>query len=900
MAKLGKQTIAQTFKFNCDRYLRFELASNEEREQIGIDNIELGKMRPGVQLMIEAANKWEADKYQDLIDSVGSAAILYDLEAKVNTRIGIKPFKNITNIFKYLSEKYPPYAIIEGIFEVPDSVSPSFKIARDEFGIQLTKANPDVIWIRPFSSGSPLIRTTDTDPEFELHIIDVKMASEASLKHFTEVTFYAFALAEAIKEQGLDNRYQVSAKGLIWPGSHDNNKFRNLYNGFKARGDVDPVLSALNNTLEEVPYEVYEIHVRKFLDERFLDVLRKKPFDTSWHVSSKCQLCQYLGFCEEQAKESDHLCRIAWLNQGQADLIRQKGINTTAELFDGIFADSVEWQTIKSENHQLKADQLALKARTKAIQTNEPEIIKERKCGLMPDWVDMSIFLTIHFDPGTGLTFAMGAKRVYFNSGRQKGDGTIVNEQIFIIDKVDSLNPDTEKNRLIEFIDLITSWFMEADTANTRISNERHERHERDSDFGKMKVHVFFWNQLEVKQLLRMIERHMTDSKVVDRVELLIRLFPPDSILPPDAEAFKSQPGTVVKDVVRQLVGLPLSHDYTLLEAASTFFPYLKSDGAPFIYYATYGFRTDLNDQIPFERAYELWKDDVFLKHSKKKDGSEFTDDEKRRGTNRYTRGEILEGLTRTVKTHLNAIQHIVNKLREKCGDQLTLKKAGFSAAPPSQIRVPEVARQLITFQKLDAITHEIENRHQISLPIDEKEARFISIRGLLPTKEDIYQTTIEEIRLANPNLVGSDLRAFTFSPSSKDARIKEGDFLCAIYNEESNIQMDILWYKYLGKNFNEGRELMINSGFTQQWDFSKKIRDFLQVTVIKLYTSEDTPFIIIQIKNTSLFQFAIDNGIINLSLPMVLDPLFKDFESDELENVLRLIGGKSSIRTNR
>jgi hypothetical protein len=92
----------------------------------------------------------------------------------------------------------------------------------------------------------------------------------------------------------------------------------------------------------------------------------------------------------------------------------------------------------------------------------------------------------------------------------------------------------------------------------------------------------------------------------------------------------------------------------------------------------------------------------------------------------------------------------------------------------------------------------------------------------------------------------------------------------------------------------------MINSGFTQQWDFSKKIRDFLQVTVIKLYTSEDTPFIIIQIKNTSLFQFAIDNGIINLSLPMVLDPLFKDFESDELENVLRLIGGKSSIRTNR
>lgn len=900
MAKLGKQTIAQTFKFNCDRYLRFELASNEEREQIGIDNIELGKMRPGVQLMIEAANKWEADKYQDLIDCVGKDNILYDLEAKVNARIGIKPFKNVPNIFKHLSVEHPPYAIIEGIFEVPDSVSPSFKIAREEFGIKLTKANPDIIWVRPFSSASPLIRTTDTDPEFELHIIDVKMASEASLKHFTEVTFYAFALAEAIKEEGLDNRFQVSAKGLIWPGSHDNNKFRNLFNGFKAKGDVDPVLSALNYTLEEVPYEVYEIHVRKFLDERFLNILRTKPFDTSWHVSSKCQLCQYLGFCEEQAERTDHLCRVAWLNQGQADLIRQNGISTTAELYEAIFTSSIKWQTIKSENHQLKADQLALKARTKAIQTNEPEIIKERKCGLMPNWIDMNIFLTIHFDPGTGLTFAMGAKRVYFNSGRQKGDAPIVNEQIFIIDKVDSLNPDTEKNRLIEFIDLVTSWFMEADSVNTTISNERNDRHERDSDFGKIKVHVFFWNQLEVKQLLRMIERHMTDPKVVDRVELLIRLFPPDSILPPDIEAFKSQPGTVVKDVVRQLVGLPLSHDYTLLEAASTFFPNLKSDGDPFIYYATYGFRTDLNDQIPFERAYELWKDDVFLKHSKKRNNSEFTDDEKKRGINRYTRGEILEGLNRTVKTHLNAIQHIVNKLREKSGNQLTLKKGGFSASPPSKIRVPEVARQLITFQKLDAITHEIENRHQISLPIDEKEARFISIRGLSPAIGSNYKISIDEIKLSDPTFIDSDLRAFTFSTSSKDAKIKEGDFLCALTNEENLIQFDLPWFKHLGLNFYEGQELMSNYGITQQWNFNKKICDLIQVSVIKLFTIEDPPFVILEIKDPQLFQFSIDNGIIDMSQPMVLDPLYKDFDSKELEDVLRMIGGRAPARTNR
>jgi hypothetical protein len=897
MAKIGKQTIAQTFKFNCDRYLRFELTSKEEKIQSKIEGYELGKMRPGVQLMIEAANKWESDKYQDLVDCSPPNSISYSVDQKVDKKITPKSIKKVSDIFSILKQDEPPLAIIEGEFKVPDSVSPSFKIAHDKYGIELSKANPDIIWIRPYPSGEPLIRTSNTEPKYELHIIDVKMASEASLKHFTEVTFYAFALAEAIKEYGLDDKYQVSAKGLIWPGSHDNNKFRNLVLEFTAKGDSNPTLTSLIQTLEEVPYEVYEIHLRKFLDERLIPILQTKPLDASWHVSSKCQLCQYLPFCSDQAQNTDHLSKIAWLNQGQADVIRQKGITSTAELLKAIESESTEWKEVKAENYQLKADQLALKARSKALHTRTPEIITERKCGVMPNWIDMSIFLTIHFDPGTGLTFAMGAKRVYFRPGRQKGDPPIVNEGIFIVDKVDGLNPDTEKNRLIEFIDLITGWFLEADSENRSIADTRSKNNERDSDFGKAKAHVFFWNQLEVRQLLRMIERHMYDQKVVDRVELLIRLFPPDSMLPPDVESFKSQPGTVVKDVLKQLVGLPLSHDYTLLEAASSFFPNTKQDGTPFKFYSVYGFRTDLNDQIPFERAYELWKDDVFLKRSKKKDGSEYSQEEKNRAANKYTRDDIYEGIKRTVKVHLDAIQHVVMKLREKCGSQLTLKKSSFSAGNISEIRVPEKARQLITFQKLDAITHEIENRNQISLPIDEKEARFISMRGLTPATGKTYEEALQQIRDTDSRFVSRDIRAFTFSENSRDAKIKEGEFLCALSNEDNALQLDIPWYKQLDLNFYEGQQIMSDAGITQSSNFNKKIRDLIQVSVIKLFASESPPFVILQINNPSLFQFAIDQEIIDISKPFVLDPFFKDYDSEDVESVLRMIGGKAPAK---
>ena len=99
MTKISKQTIAQTFKFNCDRYLRFELSNKKEKKDIGIDGIELGA-RPAVELMVEAGKKWEADKYQDLIDCIGKQGkILYQLEDEINERMGIKPFKQINNLF---------------------------------------------------------------------------------------------------------------------------------------------------------------------------------------------------------------------------------------------------------------------------------------------------------------------------------------------------------------------------------------------------------------------------------------------------------------------------------------------------------------------------------------------------------------------------------------------------------------------------------------------------------------------------------------------------------------------------------------------------------------------------------------------------------------------------------
>ena len=82
MAKLDKGTLALTFKFDCDRFLRFRLASDAERDSLGV-SAETYK-RPGIELIKAAGRRWEADKYQDLIDTSDDGKVVFLLEDKVD------------------------------------------------------------------------------------------------------------------------------------------------------------------------------------------------------------------------------------------------------------------------------------------------------------------------------------------------------------------------------------------------------------------------------------------------------------------------------------------------------------------------------------------------------------------------------------------------------------------------------------------------------------------------------------------------------------------------------------------------------------------------------------------------------------------------------------------------
>lgn len=468
----------------------------------------------------------------------------------------------------------------------------------------------------------------------------------------------------------------------------------------------------------------------------------------------------------------------------------------------------------------------------------------------------------------------MGAMRVYYQPGRVQGDAPLREERTFIVDRVNELTPDTERARLIEFVDLVSSWLQEVSDYNETVGKDQ-----------RLSSHIFFWDSLELKQLGRMFRRHMDDPAIIEKVELLMRLFPPENVLP-DPDHFKSQPGTVVKEVFRMLVGLPISHDYTLLETANVFFPFNKADGEVFKYDVPYGFKTPITDQIPFERAYELWQDKILLSHF---DPRFPTQPKKWR---KYTRDEIYEGIKNAVKVRLRALDHVVDKLRRNYPKRLTLRKSAFKAAPPTQTRVPERARNLIAFTRLNVAVDELKNRQARSSPVEEREARFISIRSLLPAGGQIFDDAIAAIRSYQPRYTARQLFAMTFSLDSRDSRIKEGDFLLALSNEDSEWDLDLTWYKCLALDFEQGKDMLVSVGLDDQWLYKAPLSKFLQMELAKLESTWNPPFLILTPTDPALFQFARTTGLIDTSRPMVLDPIFRDFETERIRKVLTLIGG--------
>jgi len=105
-------------------------------------------------------------------------------------------------------------------------------------------------------------------------------------------------------------------------------------------------------------------------------------------------------------------------------------------------------------------------------------------------------------------------------------------------------------------------------------------------------------------------------------------------------------------------------------------------------------------------------------------------------------------------------------------------------------------------------------------------------------------------------------------------------------------MELDVPWRKHLGMTFGDAQRILNDDELADRWMVNAPLRKLLQVEIISMEAMRDPPFLVVHPGHEGLFQFAQDQGFLDLSRPMVLDPIFQDFSSDLVEKALRTVGG--------
>lgn len=872
MPQLSKKVLSQHFRTECKRQLRLNLSPDTarfrpEREAQGMPPPQ--KPRPGLEQIAQIGEEWQAAKLHDLSETFGQEFVVG--ESYTNSQ-GQLRYRNAP-LEQALAGVSPGQFLVEAEYEV----GPTFENALDVenlrhgFDLEYAGVRPDIIEVLPPGHFSryvdPYGETHSLDAEdrcLQLRVIDVKLTAEPSPGYFAEVTYYTMVLAGWLADKGLDHRFAVVPDGAVWPGSHEAAELtlthRRLANAGE-RPTEDQLREALARDLEPVPFEVFAFRLRRFFGEELPEVLSVPWKELPWHVDNRCKGCDNLGYpwiskgestdhpdhCMPEAERKKHLSRVAFISRGASAALRDRGV-PDVEALAGRSPDDPAF----GSHHVLKATRTVVSGRADALGTGVA-VIPENSgtSAVMPKWTDLRIFLSTDFDIGSAITFSFGIKAFWMEPRpyRSNNPAPRANQrweaESFIVDLKDL---EAERRELLAFLERIGAILDEA--------------YQRDNNTT---VQFYLWDSLQFEHLSRVVGRHL--EAILDRGSIwrLAWLFPPEDLLQNPGLSTRLSPVTAVRDVVRAVLAAPVPHYYSLLETARAYYPdSLPENMRGFDVHPL--FEDALSDQIPSERAHEVWS----------------------RITGRRHWASQVEILRRTVRRRLDALDAVVRRLETELRPLLPNQAAPRIQAirpPERQTRLSFDGQLWYAFAKLNAGLEQLEVQELRALPPHGREAKFESAR--LPERlfKAAESEALEELGL-RPR---PGRRVYRLAPNSREVKFKEGDFELALTPEA--------WPDFQDrslKNVAEGTALEQ----TYASEYQKRMGDVTKVKVAGI--SREQSFIVLDPSTQpgvpSLDDLE-DEGIADFDSNVVLDRVYRDYFSKKLLAALQAIGNPPAAR---
>lgn len=390
---------------------------------------------------------------------------------------------------------------------------------------------PDIQLRRTFAD---LVYCDRSGPTPIFQVIDIKATRKATAFHKTQVAFYARMLQAVLADLGAPGL--INPVGAIWRIPDEGSaEASDWYPDTFALG---PYLRLVDDFCSRTLPGIAKKRVAPELDETF------------FHVYFKCEQCSYLPHCikavdKQQQPSRRDISAVAGLSHEAKRTLQSVGVRTVHQL-----AGAPALRSIDGAGWSLSRRAETLVARAKAMRDNEVQRAPEPHTFLMPPRSDVALYLVADHDPVDDNLVTLGYLKV---------ENGIATETIEVLP---TASHTAEADALVTVFGRLLADLDQIDQAN------------RNSASGvSIYSHIYFYEPSEAISLQNAVKRHLNDPRVRHGLLNMVRLFPPDDVVPePEFRGIHHLPATALRSVVEQLYALPVSVSYDLRQVSNALY----------------------------------------------------------------------------------------------------------------------------------------------------------------------------------------------------------------------------------------------------------------------------------------------------------------------------------------
>jgi len=346
---LTPSVLARYFFQECKRFLRYHVASREERRSTGIPDRAFDHS-PLMRAILASGQLWEQEvvtrhlaRQVEIAPGTGPLWERRWDEAKTLDHLrSLSPGR-----FLYQPTLCPP-ANFYGSF----GLDPAQVCFRDNY--------PDLVEILddPTRPGRRLLR-----------VIDVKRADALHLSHRVQVLLYALQLHAILHAHGITDARVDLDNGAVWLG-------------------------------QQPAPETFELtglrsHLERFLREDLPRLLLSPPQDAPWHLQFRCERCDYLDHCRAEMRRSNDLSRLTNLTGPGKQHLISLGVRTLPQLKTFLVRSDADAQLARCAS--LAGERPYLQARVEALTTGAP--VFHGASAPLPRFEHLTLLLTLQQEP---------------------------------------------------------------------------------------------------------------------------------------------------------------------------------------------------------------------------------------------------------------------------------------------------------------------------------------------------------------------------------------------------------------------------------------------------------------------------------------------------------------------